>query len=454
MNAQDENINVGQTPLSPAQIRAILRLHSSQAAPAPDVGTLGDLAKALDIPIEQAAELLNRVESSSASVESHAPAPQPKKGPALLNQVSLILSFLGIFLSGVLSLGHFFARSIPCGEGGGCDIVASNPASMVFGVSVAYLGCGAYVMLALISSIRAVRGVGSTQSIGMIALGLSGIGALFSFYLQYLSFTQIHATCLWCLGSALTMCVLFLMQAGMAQAETSQDSRGMGSSGVVVGVGLSLLVLLGLGFEAETIVSHGAVLVGIANNDETSKLLLTPDSMRLGPDTAPIRIVEFSDLVCPSCKAEYADVKERVLSSKGRIQLILRHRPLTKNPDHKMALPAAFFAEVASEKGKGWQFVDAMYAHDNEELQTQDSINAIAKKVGLDVDDLLARYKNTNDPAYKRVLRDLNAAQVINVTETPTFVIFAKGQQPTAALGFQMLSALKEPRYKDLIDGK
>ena len=129
MNAQDASVDVRQTPLSPAQVRAILDLHDSQAIHGPEVSTLGDLAEALDIPIDEAAELLRRVGASNLVAESQVARAQPKRGPLLLNQISLILSFVGIFVSGVLSLGHFLARSIPCGEGGGCDIVASNPAA-------------------------------------------------------------------------------------------------------------------------------------------------------------------------------------------------------------------------------------------------------------------------------------------------------------------------------------
>jgi predicted DsbA family dithiol-disulfide isomerase len=172
--------------------------------------------------------------------------------------------------------------------------------------------------------------------------------------------------------------------------------------------------------------------------------------MRLGPDTAPIKVVEFSDLVCPSCRAIYPDVKKLVSDNNGKIQVILRHRPLTHNPEHQMAIPAAFLAEYGAESGKGWAFVDEMYNHDISELQSLDAIFKIAKKVGIDVDAAKARMKDT-DPDWKRVLRDLDTAEKIDVTQTPTFVVLGPGVPPTSALGHELLTTLQEPAYQAIL---
>ena len=371
------------------------------------------------------------------------------KAAVTLNHVSTVLSFIGVFIASVLSMAHLWARSIPCGEDNGCGIVANNPASMLAGVPVAYLGLGAYVVLALLSIVRTLRGLGATKAIGIGALAVSGIGALFSFYLQFISFTQIHAVCYWCLASAITMSVLFLVQAGIAQMDIPK-SAGASEGGLVFVVGLLLLTGLGVGYEAMSLLKSPPSRI-VGGGEEVYKLLVTPDSMKLGPDTAQVKIVEFSDLLCPSCRAIYPDVKKLVADGNGNVQLILRHRPLTKNVLHTMAAPAAFFAEFGAQSGKGWPFVDRMYEHDVDDLQTIASIEAIAKQAGIDSKAALKRMNDT-DPLWKRVMRDLDTATGLGVTETPTFFVLAKGLQPVQVAGRELLRTMDRPEYKALIN--
>jgi predicted DsbA family dithiol-disulfide isomerase len=118
-----------------------------------------------------------------------------------------------------------------------------------------------------------------------------------------------------------------------------------------------------------------------------------------------------------------------------------------------MALPAAVIAEYANGKGLGWKFVDAMYDHDIEELQTQEQVMKVAESVGINLADA-QKHMNPDDPVWKRVQRDVHTADAIKVTETPTFVIIARGVPPTAALGNELFTTIKQPQYQELINGK
>jgi len=409
------------------------------------------MARAQELESSRPVKTMMNAETTDAIPVPTGAAP---RSALLMNYTSLVLSFVGIVVAAFLSIGHALAKSIPCGASGGCDTVASNPASMLFGIPVAYLGFGAYVLLAAISCIRAIRGIGRTAFLGTVALTISGVGAMFSFYLQYVALTQIHAMCIWCLASAITMCFLFLVQAGLAQTEVPKDAHTPSGTPVIVTFGLLFVAMLAVGGESMFFVHKAPSLngLGMSNSDELVKLLLTPDSMKLGPDDAPIKVVEFSDLVCPSCRAWYPQVKDLISSSHGKVQLILRQRPL-RLEDHKMALPAAVIAEYANSKGLGWAFVDAMYQHDNSELQTQEAITKIAKSVGIDMADA-QKHMNPDDPVWKRVQRDVHTADAIKVMETPTFIVIAKGVRPVAALGGDLFTTLKQPQYQDLINGK
>jgi predicted DsbA family dithiol-disulfide isomerase len=247
------------------------------------------------------------------------------------------------------------------------------------------------------------------------------------------------------------------VQAALNQAEIPAETGKSGDGGLVLAVALALLVMLGTGYEAMSMLRGGSAksLPRGMGSAELVELLLTPDSMKEGPDSAPIKIVDFSDLLCPSCRAIYPDVKKLVKESNGKIQLIFRHRPLMKNTSHQMAMPAAFFAEYAAEKGDGWRFVDEMYQHDVLDIQTMAQLSAVATKVGIDVKDAQSRM-NPEDPLWKKVMRDLNAAEELDVSETPTFIILAPGIVPAMAGGRELLNTIKRPSYQELIhpDGK
>ena len=435
---------IGSQVLTDAQIRAILKLHQTEPKWSRNGSTLADVAESLDIPVTEAAALLQR-----ANTEPIKPEPMPKSA-VLLNYASLVLSFLGIFVAGTLSLSHALDRSIPCGNTSGCDTVTSSAASMLLGIPIAYLGFVSYALLASISAVRGIRGLGRTGALGTVALIISGIGALFSFYLQYLSFTQIHAVCYWCLTSAIAMSLLFLVQAGLAQTEIPAETQSRDNS-LIIAVGLALVAFLGIGYEARTLGHQPAIeLTGFGG---LTPLFLTNDSLKKGPDTAPLKVVEFSDLVCPSCKAFYPEVNKLLDRSNGNIQLFFRHRPLTLNPEHQMAAPAAFISGYAQEKGKGWEFVDAMYQHDNPDLQTMDSLYKVAKSVGLDVSDLKKRMEDKNDPEWKKEARDLDLAEQLKIAETPTFILLQSEHVPLLLPGNDLFIQLNKPEYQIFLKG-
>lgn len=368
------------------------------------------------------------------------------RGPRLLNRISLLLAFVGIFAAGVLSIAHAMALSIPCGESGGCDVVASSQASQLLGIPVAYLGLLAYVVLAAITSVRALKGFSSTRRLGYVALGLTGVGATFSLYLQFVSLTQIHAYCLWCIASAVTMSVAFLVQAGLAQMDVEPDQASHGDVAYIVGLGL--LTFLALGVNSLTLIRHAPTLD--ASQANVVRQLVTTDSITLGNQDAPIKLIEFSDLMCPSCRAIYPQIKQTVETSNGKVQLIFRHFPLYKKEGHEMALPAAFVAEYANEKGKAWKFIEQFYLVNESDLRDVQSVLGVAQMVGLDVSDIQARMKDA-DPAYQRVTRDIATAKEAGINSTPTFVILAPGQPAKAMLGHEVMSVIHEPAYQKII---
>ncbi len=377
--------------------------------------------------------------------------PKQNKAAILLNRVALVLSFVGIFVAGLLSLTHAMALSIPCGDNGGCDVVNGSSASLLFGIPVAYLGLAAYTTLAGITILRGVFGVANTKLLGLSALIVSGGGALFSAYLQYTAYAQIKAFCPWCFTSAVTMCIMFLVQASLAQMEIEPAPGARRDSDVALIVALGCITVIALGAESTSLIHRAPALIQM-KGDKIGQEMLTPDSMRQGPDSAPLKIVEFSDLLCPSCRTMFPKVEKFVKDSNGQAQLIWRNFPLIHNPEHKMSLSAAYMCEYAADRGKGWQFVDAIYKVDTDQLQNIDQVYGVAKSIGLDVADIKAHMKPT-DPDYMRVMRDYNLAKGSGFDYTPTFVILAPGIKPVASMAPDLEGDLKQPQYQQFLKG-
>ena len=141
----------------------------------------------------------------------------------LLNRVLLVLAFIGLFVAGALSMEKALNISLPCGNKTGCDLVAADKSSMLFGViPVAYIGLAGYILFAGLAIARAMKSPYDARfvKIGFIA---AAIGTAFSLYLQFISFFHIHAVCPYCLTSAITM-ILTLIGYGLLNSAIKTDN--------------------------------------------------------------------------------------------------------------------------------------------------------------------------------------------------------------------------------------
>src|SRR4051794_28812410 len=122
----------------------------------------------------------------------------------ILSHLTWFLSLAGVFVATTLSYSHWAHLSLPCGMAkGGCDRIAQDPRSVVFGVPVAVFGLGAYLVLAVFAARRLLQGFHPEQLWFRVSAALSYAGALISICLVYLSIFVIRSTCLWCMASAM-----------------------------------------------------------------------------------------------------------------------------------------------------------------------------------------------------------------------------------------------------------
>lgn len=112
----------------------------------------------------------------------------------------------------------------------------------------------------------------------------------------------------------------------------------------------------------------------------------------LGPDDAPITIVEFSDYECPFCVRWYAQTYKPLLAAyPGKIRLVFRNFPLSF---HENAVASAEAALCAGDQDAYWNYHDALFDHyltlyqqEQERRLDQTTYNQFAADLGLDIQE-------------------------------------------------------------------
>jgi protein-disulfide isomerase len=136
----------------------------------------------------------------------------------------------------------------------------------------------------------------------------------------------------------------------------------------------------------------------------------------LGPEDAPVTIVEFTDFQCPFCRRAEPTIKELRAKYGDKVRLVHRDFPLSF---HRQALKAAVAAHCAGDQGRFWQYHDALFAEQSK--LSDNEFKNIAKKLNLD----MPKFQNCldKDEHVDQIKRDLEAGEALGVDGTPAFFI-------------------------------
>lgn len=135
-----------------------------------------------------------------------------------------------------------------------------------------------------------------------------------------------------------------------------------------------------------------------------------------GSKDAKIKIVEFSDYLCPFCQVAH-DTMKQVKAKYGKdVSVEFKHVPL-----HKDSYPASVAAECAREQGKFDLYGDLLFDNSKSIGSDLGFYSKLAKELALDVAKFEECYKE--DRYNAKINADINAAREIKLEGTPTFVI-------------------------------
>ncbi len=152
-------------------------------------------------------------------------------------------------------------------------------------------------------------------------------------------------------------------------------------------------------------------------NTNTNRITVSSDDdPSIGPDNAPITVIEFSDYQCPYCERAEPTVKQILSKYKDKVKFVYRDFPLGFHP---YAQKAAEASECADEQKKFWEYHDILFKNQN--ALDIESLKKYAKELKLDE----SKFNKCLDSGKyaSETQKDFEDGQKAGVSGTPTFFI-------------------------------
>jgi uncharacterized membrane protein len=126
-------------------------------------------------------------------------------------QAIALLALVGLFLALYLWLHQIgVGGELKCGTGG-CDTVQASRWARVLGIPVAAYGVVGYAAILAVALAALQPAALERRRPALLLAALATGGVLFSAWLTYLELFVIHAICRWCVGSAVTITIIWLV---------------------------------------------------------------------------------------------------------------------------------------------------------------------------------------------------------------------------------------------------
>jgi protein-disulfide isomerase len=164
---------------------------------------------------------------------------------------------------------------------------------------------------------------------------------------------------------------------------------------------------------------------------EIAEALIRPYSPIIGPEDAPVTIVEFFDPACEACRAFYPVIKDIMAEHDGQVRLVLRYTAFhgAASEEAIRVMEAARMQDVyISVKEAILEFQPRWASHGE---PAPGLILGIAEQAGLDVE---AAQNQMRAPQTLAILnQDRADVETMGVRQTPTFFVNGKPLDPFGA---------------------
>ena len=395
---------------------------------------------------------------------------------------AILLLLVGAVLAALLLMQHHGepgavgAVNQLCGNGqtSGCEIVAQSEYSSFAGIPLAALGLFFYLSLAALLLLAAAAEPAAEAAAGRLALGATLLALVLDLVLLGLQGLVIKAFCKLCLATYAVNAVVAIALWPARQSKESPVAPGR--------LALTAWAIAAAGIASGVLAWNGALVARAANRAGTllgppatlaaaptggdealrSELLrlretlddpqkyqdyLTAKSERefdaaaaqsfelsgvpvKGPADARIQVVEFSDFLCPYCRAIAGAFKDFLPKSQGRVSVRFKNYPLDQecnahmnNTIHAGACWLARGGICAQQQGKFWAYHDRVFDNAPREPARADVLK-LAGETGLDAGALGACLDAPGTQA--RLKAEIEEAERAGVKATPTLFLNGK----------------------------
>jgi protein-disulfide isomerase len=148
----------------------------------------------------------------------------------------------------------------------------------------------------------------------------------------------------------------------------------------------------------------------------------------LGPDGAPVTIVQFVDYQCPFCHRAQSTIDQILSRYPGKVQLVHRDFPLDGHPQ---AMPAARASRCAGEQGKFWDYHRSLMTVKG----PMDDADLKSRAAGLKLDPAAFSSCLASDRFDSTIRAAFDEGTRAGVNSTPSY--FVNGRMMTGALPFE-----------------
>lgn len=387
---------------------------------------------------------------------------------------TVLLVFLaalaGALLSGLLLLQHYNQAhdnalvSMMCGGDGksGCEAVDESPYSSLLGIPLAAYGLFFYLLVALSAGLSLAGDEKTKQNVSAVIFMLASFAFLADVALLLVQALAIGAFCTICLSTyAATFLILVFSwkhrsfdPAGKLRALAASPAGGkMFLASWTVGIALLAAGVFASNLALSLIdpTTFDQRLADIAYGEfmeSPSVALDVEGDPVIGPADAPIKIVLFSDFLCPWCKQVAENIQQNFLKWNDKVAVYYKSFPLDRfcNPVIGKTLHAGSCWLVlggvcAQDQGKFWEYHDAAYAASPANPDGHDVL-VLASSAGIDT----VRMKQcmmqvANQGRVRKLIKDAGA---LGVKGTP--VIYINGHRLPRIAYFSYVLRLEAER--------
>ena len=182
--------------------------------------------------------------------------------------------------------------------------------------------------------------------------------------------------------------------------------------------------------------SKGKVVVTLAQ--PRNDVPIPADARAVGPEKAPVTIVEYSDYLCPYCQKAQTVVDEVLAKNPGKVRFV--HRDFLLGRPRSM--PVARAAHCAGDQGKFWEYRNGLLESPGD--WGDQYLLSRAAPIGLDRTSFQACL--ASDKHDKAILQSSEDGTKLGVQSTPTF--FVNGRRVKGARTVEQFQEIIDAEVK------